>query len=305
MGRDLQNITQYQLTNDIVKNHFVFGLKDGALKVLLILSTHFPNILIQRKSLINRYKIPQRTVDRAIKELEEKQLIERQNGSTITLNVANIYCHIGNEKVVNMANTCMNKQEITKKDNKHDNNDVVVSLLKDFSFSDDEIHQLVAKHSIQSLQMYAKFVQLKNTQTPKKYLLWCLREKPALSENNKTDKTATKQKYNNDAERYSTYMTSTSANWMNNIEYAQTFLCNTSQFDLRNETVLKDCIAIMLRWELQINDYSVLMLIDEAAATNEAFKQKTVKLTAQVMNDLKTAKLAAAENGEDCKQIAC
>lgn len=304
MGRDLQNIKQYQLTNDIVKNHFVFDLKDGALKVLLILSTHYPEIFIQRKSLIKRYKISEKTADRALKELSERKYINRQNDGKISLNLAVIYGQIDGVKVVNLTPTCNNKHDVTNNTNKHANNNVVVSLLKAFSFSDDEIHQLISKHSIESLQMYAKYVQLKNTQTPKKYLLWCLKEKPVLNEN-KTDKNEAKPKYNNDAERYSTYMTSTGANWMNNIEYAQTFLCNTSQFDLRNETILKDCIAIMLRWKLKINDYSILTIIDEAAATNKDFKQKTVKLTAQVMKDLNTAKMTVNKNGEDYNQIAC
>ena len=301
MGRDLQSVTQYQLTNDIVKNHYVFELKDGALKVLLLLSTHYPNILINRKSLINRYKIAQRTVDRALKELEEKQLIERQNGSNILLNVAVIYCHIGKENVVNLAKPCMNKHEVTNKDNKHDN--TVVSLLKGFSFSNDEIHRLISKHSTQSLQTYAKYVQLKKAQNPKKYLLWCLKEKPEIC-----DKKSQNEQTNN-AQRYASFWASKNSNWMNNIQYAENYLLNTSQFDLRNEETLKDCIAIMLRWNLRIEDYTALTLIDNAAAQNEEFRQKTVNLTAQVMKDLKTAKLAVEElkanNSAQSVEIAC
>lgn len=289
MKRDLSSITQFQLTNDIVKNHFVFNIKDGALKVLLILSTHYPEILINRKSLINRYHIAEKTLDRALKELTEKNLINRQNGGNITLNLAVIYGQIGGEKVVNLTVTCNNPHVVTNKTNKHVDN-VIIDLLKGFSFSDVEIQGLIQKHSIESLLMYAKYVQLKNTDTPKKYLLWCLKEKPEI-ENKKSANTVTKPKYNNDAERYATYLEATQPNWMNNKQYAETFLANTSQFDLRNETILKDCIAIMLRWKLQIADYSVLMLIDEAAAINEDFKRKTVNLTAEVMENLKTAKM--------------
>ena len=299
MGRDLQSVTQYQLTSDIVKNHYVFDIKDGALKVLLLLSTHYPNILINRKSLINRYKIPQRTVDRALKELEEKQLIERQNGSNILLNVATIYCHIGKENVVNLAKSCNNKHHGNPKDNKQ--HDIVVDLLKDFSFSDDETHHLIAKHSIESLQTYAKYVQMKNAENPKKYLLWCLKEKPVI--NNQPEVKPDKPK--NDVERYSKLLNASTPNWMNNLQHAETFLVNTNQFDLRNETVLKDCIAIMFNWKLKIQDYDTLQLIDEAAAHNEAFRQKTANLAAQIMEDLKTAKMTVEENGTDYKQIAC
>lgn len=301
MGRDLQNISQYQLTNDIIKNHYVFDIKDGALKVLLILSTHYPNILINRKSLINRYKIPQRTVDRALKELEENQLIERQNGSNILLNVAMIYCHIGKENVVNLAKPCNNQHNETEKDNKHDN--VAVSLLKGFSFSDDEIHRLTAKHSTESLQMYAKYVQNKKADDPKRYLQWCLKEKPAINDTKSQQKSQSQPI--TDVERYTGLLSSEKMNFLNSLSHAQTYLVNTNEYDLRNEIILKDCIAIMLHWKLQIQDYNALILIDEAAANNEAFRQKTVNLTAKVMNDLKTAKLTVDRNGLDKEQIAC
>lgn len=301
MGRDLQSVTQYQLTNDIVKNHYVFDIKDGALKVLLLLSTHYPNILVNRKSLMNRYKMAEKTVDRALKELSEKTLIYRQNDGQITLNVQVIYGHIDGEKVVNLNVPCKNQHVITKKDNKHDN--TVVSLLKEFSFSNDEIHHLMSKHSTESLQMYAKYVQLKKAQNPKKYLLWCLKEKPEIC-----DKKSQNEQTNN-AQRYTSFWVSKNSNWMNNIQYAENYLLNTSQFDLRNEETLKDCIAIMLRWNLRIEDYTALTLIDNAAAQNEEFRQKTVNLTAQVMKDLKTAKLAVEElkanNSAQPVEIAC
>lgn len=301
MGRDLQSITQYQLTSDIVKNHYVFDIKDGALKVLLLLSTHFPEILIQRKSLINRYKISEKTVDRALKELSDKNLICRQNDGKITLNLTVIYGHIDGEKVVNLTATCMNKHDKTNKNNKHDN--VVVSLLKGFSFSDDEIHRLAAKHSTDELQTYAKYVQLKKADNPKKYLLWCLKEKPEITDQ-KSQQKSHKQQTNN-AQRYAALMTSNKTNFLNSLPHAQTYLVNTTQFDLRNDTILADCIAIMLHWKLQIQDFNALMLIDEAAANNEAFRQKTVNLTAKVMEDLKTAKMTVSSNGLDKEQIAC
>ena len=289
MGRDLQSVTQYQLTSDIVKNHYVFDIKDGALKVLLLLSTHYPNILINRKSLINRYKIPQRTVDRALKELEEKQLIERQNGSNILLNVATIYCHIGKENVVNLAKSCNNKHHGNPKDNKQ--HDIVVDLLKDFSFSDDETHHLIAKHSIESLQTYAKYVQMKNAENPKKYLLWCLKEKPVIEQHQTKRTSSNLAEQTNDAQRYAALMSSNETNFLNSLPHAQTYLVNTTQFDLRNDTILKDCIAIMLHWKLQIQDYNALMLIDEAAVNSLEFKQKTARLAAQIWADLQTAKL--------------
>lgn len=301
MGRDLQSVTQYQLTNDIVKNHYVFDIKDGALKVLLLLSTHYPNILVNRKSLMNRYKMAEKTVDRALKELSEKALIYRQNDGQITLNVQVIYGHIDGEKVVNLNVPCKNQHVITNKNNKHDN--VVISLLKEFSFSNDEIHHLMSKHSTESLQMYAKYVQLKKAQNPKKYLLWCLKEKPEIC-----DKKSQNEQTNN-AQRYTSFWVSKNSNWMNNIQYAENYLLNTSQFDLRNEETLKDCIAIMLRWNLRIEDYTALTLIDNAAAQNEEFRQKTVNLTAQVMKDLKAAKLAVEElkanNSAQPVEIAC
>ena len=130
MGRDLQNVSQYQLTNDIVKNHYVFDIKDGALKVLLLLSTHYPNILINRKSLMKRYKMAEKTVDRALKELLEKGLINRHDDGQITLNVNVIYSHVDGKKVVNLDVPCNNQHHETKKDNKQ--HDVVVNLLKGF-----------------------------------------------------------------------------------------------------------------------------------------------------------------------------
>lgn len=308
MGRDLISITQYELTNDIIKNHYVFDLKDGALKVLLILSAHYPEIYIQRKSLINRYKIPEKTVDRALKELAEKRYIDRQNDGKITVNLAVIYSQIGGDKVVNLAVTCSNKHDRTNKANKHATNNsqidsVVVSLLKGFSFSDDEIHQLVVKHSTESLQLYAKYVQLKNADNPKKYLLWCLKEKPALNENKQVVKTS---KYTDNSQRYAAYMTAKSYNWLNSKQHAETFLVNTTQFDLRNDAILKDCIAIMLHWKFAITDYSTLTLIDNAAAENEDFKHKTAKLAAEVMEDLKTAKLTVeSSNSPQPIEIAC
>ena len=301
MKRDLQSVTQYQLTNDIVKNHYVFDIKDGALKVLLLLSTHYPNVLINRKSLMKRYKMAEKTVDRALKELSEKSLINRHDDGQITLNVSVIYSHIDGEKVVTLTVPCNNPNHETKKDNKHDN--TVVSLLKGFSFSNDEIHRLMSKHSTQSLQTYAKYVQLKKAQNPKKYLLWCLKEKPEIC-----DKKSQNEQTNN-AQRYTSFWVSKNSNWMNNIQYAENYLLNTSQFDLRNEETLKDCIAIMLRWNLRIEDYTALTLIDNAAAQNEEFRQKTVNLTAQVMKDLKTAKLAVEElkanNSAQSVEIAC
>lgn len=299
MGRGLQSVTQYQLTNDIIKNHYVFDIKDGALKVLLLLSTHYPNVLINRKSLMKRYKMAEKTVDRALKELSEKSLINRHNDGQITLNVDVIYSHIDGGKVVTLTVPCNNQHHETEKDNKQ--HDIVVDLLKGFSFSDDEIHHLIAKHSIESLQSYAKYVQMKKAENPKKYLLWCLKEKPVI--NNQPEAKPDKPK--NDAERYSKLLNASTPNWMNSLQHAETFLVNTNQFDLRNETVLKDCIAIMFNWKLKIQDYDTLQLIDEAAAHNEAFRQKTAKLTAQVMEDLKTARLTVEENGVDYKQIAC
>lgn len=299
MGRDLQSVTQYQLTNDIVKNHYVFDIKDGALKVLLILSTHYPNILINRKSLMKRYKMAEKTVDRALKELSEKALIHRQNDGQITLNVNAIYSHIDGKKVVNLDVPCNNQHDKNDKNNKHDV--VVVSLLKGFSFSDDEIHRLTAKHSTEELQMYAKYVQNKKADDPKRYLQWCLKEKPVI--NNQPEAKPDKPK--NDVERYSKLLNASSQNWMNSLQHAETFLANTTQFDLKKETILKDCIAIMLNWRLSIQDYNALMVIDNAAANNEAFRQKTVKLTAQVMEDLKAAKMTVDMNGLDKEQIAC
>lgn len=302
MGRDLQNIKQYQLTNDIVKNHYVFDIKDGALKVLMILSTHYPEIYVQRKSLIKRYKIAEKTADRALKELSEKRLINRQNDGKITLNLAVIYSQIDGEKVVNLTATCMNKHDVTNKNNEHDS--VVVSLLKGFSFTEDEIHQLMSKHSTESLQLYAKYVQLKKAENPKKYLLWCLKEKPEITDQKSQQKSHEQQ--TNNAERYAALMTSNKTNFLNSLPHAQTYLVNTTQFDLRNDTILADCIAIMLRWKLQIQDFNALMLIDEAAANNEAFRQKTVNLTAKVMEDLKTAKMTANKsNTAELAEIAC
>lgn len=299
MGRDLQNISQYQLTNDIVKNHYVFDIKDGALKVLLLLSTHYPNILINRKSLMKRYKMAEKTVDRALKELSAKNLINRHDDGQITLNVTVIYSHIDGTKVVTLNVPCNNQHHETEKDNKQ--HDVVVDLLKGFFFSDEQIHHLIAKHSIESLQTYAKYVQLKNAENPKKYLLWCLKEKPVI--NNQPEAKSDKPK--NDAERYSKLLNASTPNWMNSLQHAETFLANTTQFDLKNESILKDCIAIMLNWRLSIQDYNTLMVIDDAAANNEAFRQKTIKLTAQIMEDLKTAKMTVDMNGLDKEQIAC
>ena len=303
MGRDLQNVSQYQLTNDIVKNHYVFDIKDGALKVLLLLSTHYPNILINRKSLMKRYKMAEKTVDRALKELLEKGLINRHDDGQITLNVNVIYSHVDGKKVVNLDVPCNNQHDKTDKNNKHDN--VVISLLRGFSFSNDEIHQLITKHSTEELQMYAKYVQLKKAENPKKYLLWCLKEKPVIEQQQTKRISSAPSEQTNDAQRYAALMSSNKTNFLNSLPHAQTYLVNTTQFDLRNETILKDCIAIMLHWQLQIQDYNALMLIDEAAANNEAFRQKTVKLTAKVMDDLKTAKLTVDMNGLDKKQIAC
>lgn len=301
MGRDLQSITQYQLTNDIVKNYYVFDIKDGALKVLLLLSTHYPNILINRKSLMKRYKIAEKTVDRALKELSEKTLIHRQNDGQITLNVNTIYSHIDGKKVVNLDVPCNNQHHETDKNNKHDN--VVVSLLKGFSFSDDEIHRLTAKHSIDELQLYAKYVQLKKADDPKRYLLWCLKEKPEITDQKSQQKLHEQQ--TNNVQRYAALMTSNKTNFLNSLPHAQTYLVNTTQFDLRNETILADCIAIMINWKLKIQDYDTLQLIDNAAALNEAFRQKTVNLTAKVMEDLETAKMTVSSNGLDKEQIAC
>ena len=300
MGRDLQSITQYQLTNDIVKNHYVFDIKDGALKVLLILSTHYPNILINRKSLMKRYKIAEKTVDRALKELSEKTLIHRQNDGLITLNVNAIYSHIDGKKVVNLDVPCNNQHDKNDNNNKHD---VVVSLLKGFSFSDDEIHRLTAKHSTESLELYAKYVQNKKADDPKRYLLWCLKEKPEITDQKSQQKSHEQQ--TNNAQRYAALMTSNKTNFLNSLPHAQTYLVNTTQFDLRNETILADCIAIMINWKLKIQDYDTLQLIDNAAALNEAFRQKTVNLTAKVMEDLKTAKMTVDANGLDKEQIAC
>lgn len=302
MGRDLQNITQYQLTNDIVKNHYIFDIKDGALKVLMILSTHYPEIYVQRKSLIKRYKIAEKTADRALKELSEKRLINRQNDGKITLNLTVIYGQIDGEKVVNLAPTCSNQHDRTEKTNKHDN--VVVDLLKGFSFSGDEIHQLMTKHSIESLQTYAKYVQLKKAENPKKYLLWCLKEKPVLQVQTKQTEEATEPKDN--AQRYQSLLNAKKPNWMNSIAHAQTYLVNTTQFDLRNETILKDCIAIMLHWKFKIEDYNVLMLIDNAAAQNKEFRQRCAKLTAETIDELKTVNLTANKsNTAELAEIAC
>ena len=291
MGRDLQSVTQYQLTSDIVKNHYVFDIKDGALKVLLLLSTHYPNILINRKSLMKRYKMAEKTVDRALKELSEKSLINRHDDGQITLNVSVIYGHIDGEKVVNLTAPCMNKQEIANKNNKHDNNNVVVDLLKDFSFSDDEIHHLMSKHSTESLQAYAKYVQHKKAENPKKYLLWCLKEKPVIEQQQTKRTSHNPTEQTNDAQRYAALMSSNETNFLNSLPHAQTYLVNTTQFDLRNDTILKDCIAIMLHWKLQIQDYNALMLIDEAAVKSLEFKQKTARLAAQIWTDLQTAKM--------------
>lgn len=306
MGRDLQNISQYQLTSDIVKNHYVFDIKDGALKVLLLLSTHYPNVLINRKSLMKRYKMAEKTVDRALKELSEKSLINRQTDGQITLNVSVIYGHIDGEKVVNLTAPCMNKQELANKNNKHVNHDIVVDLLKGFSFSDDEIHHLMSKHTTESLQAYAKYVQLKKAENPKKYLLWCLKEKPVI-EKQQTKRTSTNSaEQTNDAQRYAALMTSQKTNFLNSFPHAQTYLVNTTQFDLRNETILKDCIAIMLHWKLQIQDYNALMLIDEAAVNSLAFKQKTARLAAQIWADLQTAKLAVESSNSALPiDVAC
>ena len=289
MGRDLQSVTQYQLTNDIVKNHYVFDIKDGALKVLLLLSTHYPNILINRKSLMKRYKMAEKTVDRALKELAEKSLINRHDDGQITLNVSVIYSHIDGGKVVTLNVPCNNQHHETKKDNKQ--HDIVVDLLKGFSFSDDETHHLIAKHSIESLQTYAKYVQMKNAENPKKYLLWCLKEKPVIEQHQTKRTSSNLAEQTNDAQRYADLMSSNETNFLNSLPHAQTYLVNTTQFDLRNDTILKDCIAIMLHWKLQIQDYNALMLIDEAAVNSLEFKQKTARLAAQIWTDLQTAKL--------------
>lgn len=313
MGKDLTGISQYKLTNDIVKNHYTFDIKDGALKVLTILSTHYPEIYIQRKSLINRYKIAEKTADRALKELSEKGLINRQNDGKITLNLAVIYGHIDGQNVVNLTATCNNQHVINEKTNLHandsatnshiDENKVVVSLLKDFSFSDIEIKRILKDYSTDIIEKYVKYVKKQSADNPKKYLLWCLKEKPDLNENKPAVKTP---KYSDDSQRYAAYMTSKNHNWLNSKQHAETFLINTTQFDLRNDAILKDCIAIMLQWKLSITDYGTLTLIDNAAAENKEFRQKTAKLTAQVMEDLKTAKLTVeSSNSLQPVEIAC
>ena len=195
MGKDLANIAQYELTNDIIKNHYVFDLKDGALKVLLILSTHYPNILVQRKSIINRYKVPEKTADRAFKELIGKGYINRQNDGRITLNLAVIYSQIDGEKVVNLTVPCNNQHDKTENTNKHvtevntgqkDCDKNVVVLLKSFGFSDIEVQRIMKDNVSESIEKYAQYVTEKHAANPKKYLLWCLKEKPLIPKNQKT-----------------------------------------------------------------------------------------------------------------------
>ena len=307
MGRDLQRVSQYQLTNDIVKNHYVFDIKDGALKVLMILSTHYPEIYVQRKSLIKRYKIAEKTVDRALKELAEKRYINRQNDGQISLNLAVIYGQIDGEKVVNLAVPCNNQHDRTKKNNQHGKNNSqndclsVVSLLKGLKISEIEAKKLINTYSAETVEMYAKYVQMKKAENPQGYLLWCLREKPVIKDNQLAN---LKNKYTNDAQRYAAYMTAKSYNWLNSVQHAQIFLENTSKFDLRSDNILKDCIAIMLHWKFNISDYNALTLIDNVAAQNEEFRQKTVNLTAQVIEDLKNAK-AITDFASQAKEIAC
>lgn len=304
MTGDLSNVTQYELTTAIALNIHKLDLKDSAIKLLVHLSAFYPNVLQTRKSLLKKF--PEATLDRALKELETKALILRVNNN-ITLNLSVIYRQFEGKKVLNLMAACPKKQDITNKNNKHEhvvhvthqNECVVPSFLSGLGLTESQKQELLKIHDESELKKYAEYVKNSNTKNPIAYFKWCLKEKPEIQQ---TTSCANKPKYDSDAERYAAYMMSNTSNWMNNKQFAETFLINTSQFDLKRENVLKDCIAIMLKWKFDIEAFSALSLIDEAAAMNQDFKNKTIQLTAQVIHDLKTAeKLAEKHKSENAK----
>ncbi|KKQ08147.1 MAG: hypothetical protein US20_C0023G0004 [Candidatus Pacebacteria bacterium GW2011_GWF1_36_5] len=113
---EFREMNQFELTTAIIKNVGNYDLKDCAFKILLIFSVHYPNILINRSTLINKYGLSESSVDRGLKELREKAFILKVKDK-LTLNLNTLNLQFEGNKVINLK-----AHEQTKLINKYNKN---------------------------------------------------------------------------------------------------------------------------------------------------------------------------------------
>ena len=300
----VKNFSQFELTTYLLQNLKNFNLTPVAKLVLLELSSHYNEeknnavVFPSTPYIAETLGIGLTATKKAINDLIKEGLIIKTKRDKVKGNY-NKYAFTNK-----VRNTTLKQSEndrskqpnsdrfmITEKHEQNKEQIAVVDLLKDFSFSDDEIHHLITKHSIESLQMYAKYVQLKKAENPKKYLLWCLKEKPEITEN--------KQQLAETAEnvkRYKELLNSQKMNVLNSKTYAEHVLNCLSIYDVRQDVDLRLAIEAMLRWGFAVSDFCVLSYLDKEAVKNEEFKQKCNLIANEVLRDLKTAGVTICDN---------
>ena len=300
----VKNFSQFELTTYLLQNLKNFNLTPVAKLVLLELSSHYNEeknnavVFPSTPYIAETLGIGLTATKKAINDLIKEGLIIKTkrdkvkgnyNKYAFTNKVRNTtFKQSENER---LKQSVSDRFMITEQHEQNKEQTAVVDLLKGFSFSDDEIHHLITKHSIESLQMYAKYVQLKKAENPKKYLLWCLKEKPEISENKQQSTEAT-----DNVKRYKELLNSRKMNVFNSKTYAEHVLNCLSIYDVRRDVDLRLAIEAMLRWGFAVSDFCVLSYLDEESVKNEGFKQKCNLIANEVLRDLKIAGVIICDN---------
>lgn len=301
--QELKNFSQFELTTYLLQNLKNFNLTPVAKLVLLELSSHYNEgknnavVFPSTPYIAETLGIGLTATKKAINDLINEGLIIKTKRDKVKGNY-NKYAFTNK-----VRNTTFKRSEnerlkesksdrfmITEQHEQKKEQTVVVDLLKSFSFSEDEIHHLILKHSLDSLQTYAKYVQSKKAENPKKYLLWCLKEKPEISENKQQSTEA------DNVKRYKKLLNSQKTNVLNSKTYAEHVLNCLSIYDIRRDVDLRLAIEAMLRWEFTVSDFCVLSYIDEEAAKDERFKKKCNMIANEVLEDLKSAGVIICDN---------
>ena len=295
----LNTFTQFELTNYLLQNLNKFNLTPIAKLVLLELSSHYNEeknnsvVFPSTPFIAETLGVGLTAVKKAINDLVQEGLIIKTKRAKVK---GNYNKYVFTNKVRNTTFKQSENERLKESDserfmitNQHEQNKeqtAVVDLLKGFSFSEDEILHMITKHSIESLQTYAKYVQLKKAENPKKYLLWCLKEKPVLTENKQNNQS---EIIRDNVKRYKECLNSQKMNVLNSEQYAKHILGCLTVYDLKRETDLRLALEAMLRWNIAFSDFEILKTIENHAFKDAGFKQKCNAIAHSILEDFKLA----------------
>ena len=277
----LQEISQYKLTTDLVANLNKLEIKDSSFKVLMIFSVHYPNILITRKTLIERYELSESSVDRAIKELLNKTFILKVKDK-FAINLKALYRQFEGSKVVNLKTPCINIQhEQTNQTNIID--DAILSTLTSWGFNDAE--KIIKEHSEDKIKNLIALIKEKNPGNKGAYLRSLLKVSNIQFEDKKQNR-----QFDADLKT----RLAAKASYLNDRDCADRVLKQSTVYNSMNKKSLRQIVEIQLKWNFDVDEFCILQDISDRMNQDPNFAKGMRELTKEVQAEFKACSLGLA-----------